>query len=82
MSEGKYKIIDDGSEMGVKIFAPDGEDITAKISEYSIVHKATEKPRLYLRYALCEAGEVEVEASVEDAEVKTWRRTKDSFKDG
>jgi hypothetical protein len=65
----KYKIIDDGNEIGdVKIIAPDGEDITGKVSEYSVHHSAGEKARLFIRWSPQFVGECEIQAEIDKAD--------------
>lgn len=58
---GKYKIIADGSMLGVKIFAPDGTDITGDVCGFSVSQKAGEVAHLTLEF-VASAFEADISA--------------------
>jgi len=59
--DGKYKITADGSMLGVKVFAPDGEEITKKVCGFSVSQKPGEVAHLTLEF-LASAFEADISA--------------------
>ena len=63
MSNKKFKVVADGTYSGVKIFSPEGEDITHKVRSFTVSQTAGDTTKLTLEILM---PEVEVLAELDE----------------